>query len=281
MKVLVNTILYKNTPDMVRAWCQSVAESRGVELEIVIVDNAPQPGTADIIREYLPQAHYIPNAENVGFARGVNQSKAYWTDHDALLLLNPDVACGPTAIAELAKQGIAPGVGVASCRLQNPDGSEQRGVRRLPTLWNQLAVLLKIPHVWPGSVRHYLAEDLDLAKDQNVESIMGAAMLITREAIERVGWFDERYFLWFEEVDYCARTLKAGLKVRHVAGVSMVHARGVSFCLVGTWTKQRWFRQSMRQYARKHWGMAPWLALWAVVPFAWLAGFAAGVIKKQ
>jgi GT2 family glycosyltransferase len=150
----------------------------------------------------------------------------------------------------------------------------------LPTLADQLAVLLKIPHFWPGSVRHYLAEDLDLTKDQDVESIMGAAMLITREAIAKVGWFDERYFLWFEEVDYCARTLNAGLKVRHIAGVHMVHARGVSFGLVGTWKKQQWFRQSMRKYARKHWGVVPWIALWVAVPFAWCAGFAAGIIKR-
>jgi GT2 family glycosyltransferase len=151
----------------------------------------------------------------------------------------------------------------------------------LPKLGDQLAVLLKVPHLWPGSVKHYLADDLDLTKDQDVESIMGAAMLITWEAIEHVGWFDERYFLWFEEVDYCARTLKAGLHVRHVAGVHMTHARGVSFGLVGTWTKQRWFRESMRKYARKHWGVLPWLALWLAVPLAWLAGFVAGFIKKQ
>jgi N-acetylglucosaminyl-diphospho-decaprenol L-rhamnosyltransferase len=280
MKILVNTILYKTSPTMLRAWLSSVAGSRGVELEVVIVDNAPEAGTADLIAEFLPAAHYLLNQENVGFARAVNQSQPFWTDHDALLLLNPDVECGPNDIANLGAS-LGPGVGVVSSALINPDGTEQRGVRRLPTFWDQLAILLKLPHIWPGVVNHYLAQDLDLKKPQAVESIMGAVMLISREAINKVGWFDGQYFLWFEEVDYCARTLKAGLLIKHVPSVTMTHARGVSFGLVGTWTKQRWVRQSMRKYARKHWGVLPWLALWLAVPLAWLAGFVAGIIKKR
>jgi GT2 family glycosyltransferase len=124
-----------------------------------------------------------------------------------------------------------------------------------------------------------MMRDKDPLLTQDVDSIMGAFMWIRREVIgdpsvdiklpqddKRVGLFDERYFIWFEEVDYCKMVVDAGWKVRHFADVEITHHKGVSFSTVGFLRKQKWIRQSMRKYFWKHEGFFAWFVLWILAP---------------
>jgi hypothetical protein len=149
-----------------------------------------------------------------------------------LVLLNPDTRVVDGALQKMvAYLDANPKVGVAGPRLQNEDGSVQPSVRRLPLLADQLLVMLKIHHLAPKlpALLDYLHADFDYTREADAEQVMGAAFFIRRECLEAVGPLDDRFFTWFEEVDYCRRALLADWLVRYTPVASIVHLGGASF----------------------------------------------------
>lgn len=114
-------------------------------------------------------------------------------------------------------------------------------------------MLLKLPHVFPRIHDRYLAKDFDYAVSQDVEQIRGSYFAFRREIIEYVGMLDERFFLWFEEVDFCKRVRGHGLRIRYCADAVCRDFVGKSFAQVSVWKKQRMFFTSAWKYFRK-WG---------------------------
>jgi GT2 family glycosyltransferase len=125
-----------------------------------------------------------------------------------------------------------------------------------------------------------MMRDADPWKTQDVDSIMGAFMFIRRELLKTIGLFDERYFIWFEEVDYCKMATNAGYKIRHYADVTITHHKGHTFNKLATLRKQRWIRESLRKYMLKHHGKLPWLLLWLLTPIFILLAYIAAFIKR-
>ena len=123
--------------------------------------------------------------------------------------------------------------------------------------------------------------EADPLKTQDVDSIMGAFMWIRRELINDIGYFDERYFIWFEEVDYCKMAHDAGWKIRHYADVEITHIKGHMFGQIPTLRKQKWMRQSLRKYMKKHSGILSWLLLWKMTPLFIGLGYLVALIKKK
>ncbi len=272
------TIVYKNSPEVLRACFESIAKSQGVTYEVIIIDNAGDAQTLTRVSEVLPHATVIINAQNKGFASATNQGLQHATGRYALML-NPDTSFAPNVLASMvAHMDAAPEVGIGSCLLRYPDGTLQESIRRFPTLSDQLPILFKLPHVMKSvpAIERYMMHDVDPYQTQDVESIMGAFMMIRRGLERSPGEapsqeflrFDERYFLWFEEVDYCKMVHDAGWKIRHFADLTVTHHRGASFSRVGFLRKQVWFRQSMRKYMKKHHGLGVWAVLTALAPFA-------------
>ena len=122
--------------------------------------------------------------------------------------------------------------------------------------------------------------DVDPKKTQDVDSIMGAFMWIRRELMDDIGLFDERYFIWFEEVDYCKMAVDAGWTVRHFGDIEIVHHKGHSFSRIGTVRKQKWIRTSLRKYAKKHWRRPDYFILLAFTPLFVVLGYASAIIKR-
>lgn len=282
--VSIITIVFKNTPEVLRACFESVANSVGVSCEFIVLDNAGDAQTITRVSEIFPRATCIINQENKGFAAATNQGLAVARGR-YVLLLNPDTSFGPQVLSRMvAHMDASPEVGIGSSIIRYPDGSFQESIRKFPTLRDQLAILFKIPHIFSrtAAVDHYMMRDVDAFVTQDVDSIMGAFMWIRRETLARVGGFDERYFLWFEEVDYCKMVVDAGWKVRHFADVEITHHKGVSFSTVGFLRKQMWIRQSMRKYFRKHHGFFAWFVLWSLAPvFIALAYVGVGIVAFQ
>lgn len=247
-----------------------------------VVDNGASDEYRDMVAA-LPNATYIRNGENKGFAfavnRGIEKSSGRY-----ILLLNPDTVVPPHAIAKMiAHLDRDTDVGVASCVIRYPDGTLQESIRRFPGVLDQLLVLLKVPHVVKRlpSVDRYMMRDVDSLQTQDVDSIMGAFMFIRRELIQKIGLLDERYFIWFEEVDYCKMAVDAGYKVRHYTDVEIVHHKGHTFNKQSTLRKQTWVRTSLRKYLRKHNGAAAWLLFWALTPVFILLAYGAALIKRR
>lgn len=227
--------------------------------DVVVVDNASRDGSVARARAVADDlgiqecVTVIANPDNRGFARACNQGMA---GHDAryVLLLNPDTECPPASLTGLVHSADArPKAGITGPKLTYPNGNYQESVRRFPSIWNQLCILLRI-HLFAGwlpALRRYFWADLDTTKEQAVQQVMGACFLIRREVIEQIGGLDERYFIWFEEVDYCKMAIQAGWEVVYAPGTTVIHHGGQSFGQLFSIKKQRMFNESLGKYMRK------------------------------
>ncbi len=275
-------VTFKEDLDVLRRCFESVIKSTGLSYEFLVVDNASREQTRDLLKDVSASAIYIPNPRNRGFAAAVNQGMRLAKGR-YVLLLNPDTQFESDVLAKMvAHLDQDTDVGIASSVITYPNGQLQESIRRFPTLFNQLFILFKLPHVLKRSrpVDKYMMRDVDPYTTQDVDSIMGAFMFIRRELLEKVGLFDERYFIWFEEVDYCKMAVEAGFKVRHYADVKIKHHKGHTFDKLATLKKQRWIRQSLRKYMRKHHGDLPWAILWGLTPLFILLGYGAALVKR-
>lgn len=262
-------------------------ETRDLDFDVWVVDNDSRDGSVEMVRAEFPQARLIANEHNLGFAAANNQA-IHESRADFVLLLNPDTEIRENAFAKLVTYARAnPRIGVVGPRLLNPDGSLQPSVRHFPTLASQLLILFKLHHLWPGlpAFRHYLAADFDYDRAQPCDQVMGAAFLISRKLLDRVGPLDERYFVWFEEVDYCRAARRAGFEVAYWPGAQVVHHGAESFGQLFGPRRQRLFNDSLRKYFLKNHGRAAWLALTIAHPLsmflAWVAEAAAGRRQKS
>jgi GT2 family glycosyltransferase len=243
-------------------------------IEIVVADNASTDGSAAKARTIAPHATVLALERNRGFAGGVNAARRA-ARTSRLLILNPDAAPTPGAIARLADAlDAAPDVGAVSGRLVGADGIPQRGfnVRRLPTLPALVADLLFIDHLWPGnpaSARYY-ARDLDPDAPADVEQPAAACLMVRADVFDQLGGFDERFWpAWWEDVDFCRRLRDAGYRIRYVPDAVFQHQGGASVEALGAHAFARAYARNRERYVRKHHGRA---AAWLIGGLGLVAG---------
>ena len=228
--------------------------TRGVTFEIFVIDNASTDGTPSMVAEKFPRVHCITNATNKGFAAANNQGiKAAQSTY--LLLLNPDTECIENSGLKMVEfMNSHSDVGVAGCHLQNPDGSHQPSVRRFPQLADQLCILSKIHHLFPRikPVTEYLLTSFDYTKTHTIDQVMGAFFMIRSSVIKEIGYLDENFFNWFEEVDFCKRVASSQWKVAYTPVTNVIHYAGQSFKQVMPLSKQKVWNASVRYYFFKH-----------------------------
>jgi hypothetical protein len=232
------------------AWIEQCLESvRGVPT--VVVDNGSSDGTVDFVRERFPDVKVI-EAENRGLAAGWNTGMRE-TESPYVLLLNADAWLVGDALARLVELADSrPRAAVVGPRLSNPDGTLQRSVRGFPTLWRLATEYFFLRKLAPRSsaLNAFYAGGFDHDEVREVEFVMGACMLVRREAVEEVGPADESFFLFSEETDWCYRFRQAGWQVVFFPGAECLHVRGVSH-------GGRLYRENLRGHLRfisKHHG---------------------------
>ncbi len=280
--VSIVILTYKEAPAVLTACLAAVQASTGVDREVIVIDNAANAATEKLVKEYLTDVTYKSNEENRGFAAAVNQGMKLAKGR-YVLLLNPDTVIPADAIEKMVQHMDRDAeVGIGSCIIRYPNGELQDSIRRFPKMIDQLLIMLKVPHFIRRvrSIDDYMMRDVDALKTQDVDSIMGAFMMIRKEVIDKIGLFDERYFIWFEEVDYCKMAHDAGFKIRHYADVEIVHHKGHTFDQLATIRKQKWVRESMRKYFAKHHGVGSALMLWVLAPVFIVLAYGAAIIKR-
>jgi GT2 family glycosyltransferase len=199
----------------------------------------------------------IQNQKNLGFAKANNQALIL-SKSKYILLLNPDTQVKHAAIERLLSfMDTHLDSGVAGAQLLNSDGSKQNSIANFPSLATELLnkslLRLLFPKTFPGKGRDY-------RDPVEVDSVIGACMMVRREAIEQVGLLDEDYFLFLEETDWCYRMKKAGWKVYHVPQAEIYHLQGKSAEKDKKRAKVEYYR-SRHQYFKKHKGNVQWLVL--------------------
>ena len=224
---------------------------KDINFEVFVVDNNSQDGTVEMVNKKFEQVKVIANSENLGFAKANNQAIRKASGRYTLLL-NPDMRVYPDTLKNMLEwMDTRPETGVSGCHLVNEKGDTVSHVRRFPRLGDQLAIVLKIPHFFPKVLNKYLQKNFDYNKEAEVDSIRGSFFMIRKEALAEIGELDERFFIWFEEVDYCQRAWRAGWKVMYTSAAQCLDYVGQSFALVKKGTTQRYFRDSMLKYFRK------------------------------
>ncbi|MFA6526680.1 MAG: glycosyltransferase family 2 protein [Candidatus Buchananbacteria bacterium] len=236
---------------------ESINSSRGdLQLEIFVVDNASNDGTVEMVKHDFPDVILIANHENAGFAKA-NNSALKRARGEYVLLLNPDTEIqNDTLIKSLEYMKRHSLCGALGLKMIYPDGRLQPSVRRFPKLRPIILMLLKIPKILPNlkSIENYLAKDFDYGREQTVDQIMGAYMFIPKAVLDKVGHLDERFFIWFEEVDFCRRLKSAGYEVRYFPDISIIHHGGKSFAQQALISNQKMFFMSALKYFLKYAG---------------------------
>jgi len=197
--------------------------------ETVVVDNGSTDGTVDVVRELFPEATVIEQ-ENRGLAAGWNAGMAAATGR-YFLILNADAWLTDGSLRRLVAFADAhPEAAIVGPRLLNPDGTLQRSVRGFPTLWRLATEYLFLRKLAPRSRALNAFYGGGFAHDEVREAdfVMGACMLVRREAVEQVGALDDAFFLFSEETDWAYRFRKAGWKVLFFPGAECVHVGGAS-----------------------------------------------------
>jgi len=225
--------------------------------EVLVVDNASSDGSVSMLREGFPQVRLIENQVNVGFAAANNQALSL-IESPYILLLNPDTVVKPGALNEL-KEYLErnPQVGAAGARMLNPDGSLQVSCYVAPTLFREFLRLVHLDRFWPGA--SYQMDHWDITLPREVEIIQGACMMMRKKALDQVGLFDERFFIYTEEVDLCYRLRQAGWKLHWVPQAEVIHYEGQSTSQLAPEMFIHLY-QSKLKFFRKHQGKsAAWI----------------------
>ncbi len=263
---LVIVIVNYNVCDLLRDCLKSVYASTGVTLErplgfeVCVVDNASPDDSAEMVAREFPQAKLIRNAENMGYAAANNLGLRYFgfedaspgtgtlrgdqgssrstlrAPHSALpryaLLLNPDTGVPPDAFAQMiALMDQNPSFGVSGPKLVRLDGTLDLACRRgFPTVEVSFWRLTKLSKIFPRSQRfgRYNMTYLDENQPAEIDSVVGAFMLVRREAIEQAGLLDETFWMYGEDLDWAYRIKQRGWKVYYYPSVVVQHIKRAS-----------------------------------------------------
>jgi GT2 family glycosyltransferase len=223
-----------NTRDRLERCLLSLEDQPGekeLRVEVFVVDNASCDGSADMVDRRFPAVRLIRNDRNRGYAAANNQALRV-ASGKALLLLNPDTVVPHGVLSVLVRHMHgSPDVGIVGCRLVRLDGSLDKACRRsFPTPFTALCRFLRLCRIFPSSrlVGRYNLTYLDPRGSYEVDSVVGAFMLVRREVYSEIGGLDESFFMYGEDLDWCFRARERGFAVRYVGSASVVHEKGAS-----------------------------------------------------
>ena len=197
--------------------------------ELVVVDNASNDGSIAALRQAHPGVRIVESGANLGYARAANLGIAA-TEAPVVAVLNPDTVLEPGAGQALVARFAADDrLGAAGPRLHNPDGSVYPSARQIPSLVDAVGHGLLF-FAWPGNpfTGRYRETGADPARPRDVDWVSGAAIWLRRAALDDVGGWDERYFMYVEDVDLCWRLRRSGWRVAYEPGGTVEHLLGVS-----------------------------------------------------
>jgi N-acetylglucosaminyl-diphospho-decaprenol L-rhamnosyltransferase len=265
---LAVVVVNYNTGQYLSRCLASAQEAAGdARLEMVVVDNDSRDGSAARALQENPRARLIQNASNRGFAAAVNQGIRA-TTAPYVLLLNPDAEILSGTLGGFLKvAGDRPRAGAIGPVVRDPDGSIYPSARKVPSVVEGFGHSFVGPF-WRNNpfTRSYTMADWDRGTERRVEWVSGSCMLLKRAALDAVGLFDERFFLYVEDVDMCQRLRAAGWEVLFSPELEVLHVGGVSTRGSKRMTLEH--SKSIYRFYSKHRTGPLWTAL---RPLVWLA----------
>lgn len=282
-------IISWNVRELLRRCLDSIQESlrgekgKGLLVETIVFDNGSADGSADMVREDFPWVHLMESEVNLGFTKGNNLAIGQ-SEGRYILLLNPDTEVVGDALGTMmAYMESHPRVGALGPQLMNPDGTTQSSRRRFPTMATAFLESTVLQPWFQGSgilKRYYLLDRPD-DETQPVDWVVGAALLIRREALHQVGPLDEEFFMYSEELEWCYRLKAQGWEVVYLPTAQVVHQEGRSSEQVLA-ARHIHFQRSKVLFFKKYYGwrgevlrwfiLSTYLYLFLLEGLKWLVG---------
>lgn len=261
-----------NTRELLRECLRSVFAQSEIAAEVVVVDNASQDGSAEMVAREFPSAKLIASTINLGFA-AANNAGFEVARGRYVVLLNADafLHSGDLALA-VRKMDAEPHTGLAGGRLIGCDGGWQPSARLFPSLLNDWLSFSGLATRFPQS-KFFGRADRTWASPEDAahtDWVPGAFSIVRSSALKEAGYFDESFFLYYEEVDLCRRIKALGYRIAYWPELKIVHLGGESSKTIKRLTFSSsgaqltlWRMRSALLYYRKHHGMHARLALWS------------------
>lgn len=255
-KVDVSVIIVNyNVKHFAEQCLHSVKTATGeLSIEVFLVDNGSTDGSVEYLKNRFPSVEIIVNDENLGFGRANNLALSRAKGR-YLLILNPDTILGEDTIKQLVNYLDAnPRAGAVGPKILTREGSFDISSKRgLPTPWVAFCRLSGLAKLFPGSRTFGRYDLLYLDPDQpaEVDSLVGSCMMVRDEAYRQVGGFDEDYFMYGEDIDWCYRIKQAGWQVHYAPVTTIVHFRGESVRRSNL-NRERAFYGAMHLFVDKH-----------------------------
>lgn len=220
MDKLSVVILNYNSGDFLNKCLKSLKKEEN--LDIWVVDNNSTDESINLAKKSFPNIHYIISKENIGFAKGNNLALKK-IENEYILVLNPDTEVFPGTLNYMVKfMKENPGVGASTCKVELPNGTLDWGSHRgFPTPLASFLYFL-------GNDQLYHLTKNDMTKVHEVDAISGSFFLTRKSILDKVGFFDEDYFMYAEDLDLSFRIKKAGYKIMYVPNVKIIHHKGIS-----------------------------------------------------
>lgn len=246
-------ILAYNSKNLLKYCLKSIKEADlSIDHEIIAADSASTDSTAEMMREKYPEIKLIIAPRNRGYAAG-NNFGIRASSGEYVMILNPDIVVKKGEIEKMIKfMAEHAEIGMLGPKLINVDGSLQYSCRRFPKWWTPLARRTIFGKTKKGlrEIQRFLMHDYDHQEGREVDWLFGAALLVRRQALEEAGLLDERFFMYFEDTDWCRRFWQKGWKVYYFPGAEFIHyyrqesaeklISKINLAHVASWWKYLW-----------------------------------------
>ncbi|HKL17173.1 MAG TPA: glycosyltransferase family 2 protein [Patescibacteria group bacterium] len=251
---------------------------KNINFEIIVIDNNSQDGSKDLLKKLNKERQrlkIILNNKNIGFAAANNMGLKK-AEGEFILFLNPDTEVRPNSVKKMIKKLESnKDIGLIGPKMISVSGKTQSSVRKFPSVLSQAIIFLKLHHIFTKLpvLKNYFQSDFNYDKEAEVEQVMGAAMMTKKDILKRVGYWDESYFLWFEDIDLCKKIKDAGWKVIYTPEAEVFHHGGESFDQVFSLKKQRIYNKSAIYYFKKHFYLNKYWLLLVLNPISIFISF--------
>lgn len=226
--VIVN---HNSTDELVACLSSIDRHGSGEEIGVVVVDNASHDDVGRVSQQY-PAVELVKNTDNVGFARAVNDGLSRGTA-EFVMIMNPDTVVTPRFFRKMVEYMVEnPRIAILGPKVLNEDGSLQGSARSYPTIstlfFGRTSLLTRFFPRSSLARKSVPALNSDGVLPMDVEWVSGACMLVRRSAVSAVGMLDERFFVYWEDVDWCRRMRESGWRVVYYPQATIVHRVGAS-----------------------------------------------------
>lgn len=230
-------ILSYNVESLLKKAIQSVYDTYKENLQIIVVDNSSSDGSVEMVRKNFPKVELVLSKTNTGFATGNNLARKK-TKGDIVLFLNPDTEVKGCAVKKCIEILLTrPELGAITCKVMLPNGKIDYSCHRgLPTIWNTFCYWTKLSKIFPKSsiFSGYEATYLDINKSHFIDCISGTFLMIKRNLLDKIDWWDEDYWWNGEDIELCYRIKKSGYKIWYEPTEIVMHYKGSSSGLWST-----------------------------------------------